>query len=183
MERKLDRKGFMLVETLIVCVFVGVTLVFLFVQLRNISNSYEKSFTYNTTNALYNAGKIKEYLQTMNLEALETDVLSTAKGYVDITSCSSAYYTPIVGEEDAFKEYCTLFYQKLGVKKILFSLEDLTNVQYKMAENRTKDSISEKMLDFISYIPYDKEKETYRISVEYNDNTFASIKIKGSGNV
>ena len=79
----------MLVETLIVCVFVGVTLVFLFVQLRNISNSYEKSFTYNTTNALYNAGKIKEYLQTMNLEALETDVLSTAKGYVDITSCSS----------------------------------------------------------------------------------------------
>ena len=172
----------MLVETLIVCVFVGVTLVFLFVQLRNISNSYDRSFTYNTTNALYSAGKIKEYLEKMDWETLKQDIEEKEEGYIDITSCNKSYYTPIIGEEDSFKEYCTLLYQKLNIKKILISKEDLTSIKYKIAENREKDTISQKMLDFIDYVPYDKEDDTYRILVEYKDGTFASVKIRGSEN-
>lgn len=181
LERKIGRKGFMLVETLIVCVFVGVTLVFLFIQLRNITNSYDRSFTYNTASALYRTEKIKRYLETMNFDKLEKDVLSTSKGYIDITSCSLSYYKPVAEEEASFQEYCNLLYQKLKIKKILFSLEDLTNVKYKMIDHRTEDSLSQKMLDFIEYVPYDKEEGTYRVTVEYQDETYASVKMKGSG--
>lgn len=182
LERKRNTKGFMLIETLIVCVFVGVVLVLLFVELRTIANNYEKSFTLNTTNALYNARKIKEYLQTMNMSQMEADVNGTQNGYIDITSCEKNYYTPIVGQEEAYQQYCTLLYQNTKVQKLLFSKEDLTDVQYYIEQNRTQDSISQKMLDFIDYIPYEKQAGFYRIIVEYKDGTFASIKIKGSDN-
>lgn len=182
LREKINNKGFMLVETLIVCVFVGVTLVFLFVQLRNIANTYDRSFTYNTTNALYNAEQIREYLQTVNIETLKADLATSTKGYLDITSCNLPYYLPVVGEEDAFKEYCNTFYQQLNVQKILFSIEELTQIKHKLDNYRKEDNISQKMLDFINYVPYKKKSDAYRISIEYKDGTFASIQMTGNGN-
>lgn len=164
-------------ETLIVSVFVGVTLIVLFVQLQNISNSYQRSFTYNTTNALYSTKKIKEYIYTRNLESMINDVTSTTKGYIDIGSCNAPYYT-LSGESSAgTRQYCTLLYEKLNVKKIFFTIEDLTNVQYTIEKNAIGEGTSQKMVDFIHYIKYQGSKNVYRLIVEFKDNTFASIKI------
>lgn len=175
--RKMNDKGFMLMETLIVSVFVGVTLVLLFVQLRNIETSYERSFSYNTTNGLYSAEKLRKYFGTRNINAMITDVLSTTNGYVDVTSCTKSYYT-LSGETAAnTQKYCTELYKALKVKKVLFSLEDLKDVKYKILTTGRDAGVSQKMIDFVQYIKYDGQKNIYRLIIEFEDETYSSIKI------
>lgn len=175
--RKINDKGFMLMETLIVSVFVGVTLILLFVQLQNIETSYDRSFSYNTTNGLYSAEKIRTYLGTRDISAMITDVLSTTNGYIDITSCSKPYYT-LDGETAAQTQaYCSALYKALHIKKILFSLEDLKDVKFKILTTGRDNGVSQKLIDFSQYIKYDGQNNIYRLIIEYEDETYASIKI------
>ncbi|MDD3341285.1 MAG: hypothetical protein PHN72_03700 [Bacilli bacterium] len=175
--RKINNKGFMLMETLIVSVFVGVTLILLFVQLRNIETSYDRTFSYNTTHGLYNAAKTKKYLLTRNYEEMVSDVLSTTNGYIDITSCTSGYYTATGENASLTQKYCTDFYKATRIKKILFSLEDLKDAKYKILTTGRAIGVSQKMIDFAQYVKYDGQNHVYRLIIEYEDETYASIKI------
>lgn len=172
--------GFMLVETLIVSVFVGITLVVLFVQLQNVSNSYARSFMYNTANNLYNAKTIKRYLALRNFDKFTADVKSTIKGYVDITSCDNPNYVK-VGENATFAvNYCKMLYKNLHIKKIILTFEDLTDVKHILTKNAEKDGFSQKLVDFVNYIQYDRNPDKYRLIVEFDNDTYASIQMSTS---
>lgn len=174
------KNGFMLVETLIVSVFVGVTLVILFIQLQNISNSYERTFAYNTANNLYNAKNIKKYLALRNFDKFTADVRSTVRGYIDITSCDNPNYVA-PGETPAFaKSYCEMFYKNLRIKKILLTFEDLTDIKHILTKNAESDGLSQKLVDFVDYIQYDKNPDKYRLIIEFEDDTYASIQMSSS---
>ena len=60
--KKMNNKGFLLVESLVVTTFVLTVLVFLFVQFKNLFNSYEDSYDYNTVEGIYNLNTMKEYI-------------------------------------------------------------------------------------------------------------------------
>ena len=171
----LNKKGFMLIETLIVTTFVVVVLVFMFVQIQNISNNYEKSFSYNSVKSLYKASDLREYLYTRNRQEMEDEIDSTTKGYIDLSSCNYSFYTLIGENEQANTTYCESLYESLGVKKVLLSIEDLSVGKSKVYENMEIDDISQKFADYINYVKYNGDNNKLRLLIEFNDESYASI--------
>ena len=82
--------------------------------------------------------------------------------YIDITSCPNAYFSEA--------EYCNVLMNASNVKTVLFTNADLTNLK----DNTT--NLNQTMLDFINYINYEPVAG-YRLIIEFNDNTFATLKI------
>ena len=62
--KKINNKGFMLVEVLVVSVFISSILIVMFVQFKKINNSYNVSFNYNTVDSLYLLNNVKKRLIT-----------------------------------------------------------------------------------------------------------------------
>lgn len=173
--RRLNKKGFMLMETLVVSTFVAVVLIFLFVQIQNVSTNYEKSFSYNPVQSLYKAENIRNYLYSRDRVSMENEVDSTTKGYIDITSCNYNFYSLIGEDTSANEEYCKELYKTLDVKKVILSIQDLSIVKNKVYDNMAIDDISQKFVDFINYVKYTNNQEQLRLLVEFNDETYASI--------
>lgn len=156
---KKNNKGFMLVEALVMSMVVIGTLTFMYIQFQNISRSYEKSFNYNTITDLYITNEVKNYLINNNL-------LDTYKGKV---TASFTKYTIIDDITDSNFEMLKF---KGQVKTILLTDESLSGLKGKKTN-----TLSEKFNDFINYLKVDKEEGKYRLLIEFNDDTFASLKI------
>lgn len=60
--KKMNNKGFLLAESLVVSTFVLTVLVFLFFQFKSLFNSYSDSYDYNTVEAIYNLNTMKKYI-------------------------------------------------------------------------------------------------------------------------
>ena len=60
--KKLNKKGFMLTETLIVATMLITILLVMYVQFKTVIRSYQQSFKYNTINNLYSLYNVKKYV-------------------------------------------------------------------------------------------------------------------------
>ncbi len=161
---KSNNKGFILAETIAVSVVIMTSLVIVYTQFMTISKSYSRTFTYNSVNNLYLINNIKEFIKYDNLDTL----IETLNGnnYVDITSCSTDYFDEYL--------YCRNLIENSNIKQIIFTKENLEEL-----ENNLDSSLSEKMKQFIKSINY-SETNSYRLIVEFNDETYATLLIGGS---
>lgn len=159
--KKMNNRGFMLTETLIVATFLVTTLLFIYLQFNNVVKTYDTSFEYNTVNGLYAVNNIANYINSDGIDALKNAISSSE--YVNITSCSDIYFTET--------NYCQTLLENLKVKTVLFTKEDLTGLK-----NSSTD-LDQTMIDFINYINYEKI-EAYRIVAEFSDGTFASLRVE-----
>lgn len=170
---KNTKRGFILIETLIVSVFILSTLVFLYVQFQKIEAGYEKSFIYNTTNNLYKVNNIRDYLLnglktgTSNYDNVLTEFLSEPQSHINISDCPS---TLILTNTD----YCEELFNKLEVKSVIFTRDDLTDLK---ADVNNLYLLSEGMKDFIRHLKQSGEDFEYRLIVEFNDETYGTLKI------
>lgn len=164
--KKINNRGFMTVEVLIVSTFIISVFVFLFVQFRSINQNYHVSFKYNTVNGLYAANNIRKYLNSINIDDMKEEIDDSF--YVDITECPIQYITRLT--------YCETLFEKLDVDTVYITNQDLTDLKSSL-RNSLKYVFKEDMKDFINYIKYDSQKIGYRIIVKFNDETFASIKL------
>jgi len=154
--KKINNKGFSLVETLVVTIFIATVLIFLFIQFSNLNSSYEDSFKYNTVEGLYALEDIKEYLENdFEYQLIENELSS--KNYIDISDCS-------------------IFLDETYCQKLL-EFENINNIV--VAKNLDSyENIftnSKEFIEFSSKIN-NKGKEKYRIIASFNDNTFATIR-------
>lgn len=163
--KKNNKKGFVLAETIAVSVIVMTSLVIIYTQFTYLSKSYSRTFTYNSVNNLYLTNNIKEFINDDGLNNLITGL--NDKNYIDITSCSTEYFTEYI--------YCETLMDNLGVKQVIFTKANLDDLKTNM------DCLSEKMKQFINYINY-KNTNNYRIIVEFNDETYATLTI-GDGEI
>lgn len=159
-------KGFILIETLIVSVFILTTLVFLFVQFQKIDTNYNRTFKYNTTDNLYAIYNIKQYLVENGLNTLSTALIVNNYKYIDITNCPSAYLTNT--------NYCLSLYATLKIKTIIFTKQDITTL---IADLDNISAITEDTKDFVRYIQFNNETAKYRLIVEFTDGTFGTLKV------
>ena len=167
--KKNNQKGFMLTETLVVSTLIITVLLFLFVQFRNINQSYQKTFTYNSADALYAAENLKNFYATDNYDAMVESYRNSGLKYIDLTNCP----TPMVLDQ----EYCLTLTSKVNVKTVLLTDADMTYII--QALDRKILTVTPSMEQFIRSIKND-EKDTllkYRLIVELNSNEFATIKI------
>ena len=155
--KKINNRGFMLAETLIVTVFVAGVLIYLYIQFSNLNNSYEDSYVYNTVEGLYALDDVKTYIESDNqvLEYIDTNIEELK--YVDITNCS--LFTDI--------DYCESLLESENIKTIFITtnkVPDESIIQY-----------NEEFTTFIKKI--NKEgNQSYRIVAEFNNYTYATLR-------
>lgn len=162
--KKIDKKGFMLTELLVTSTLVCTVLIFLYTQFFSVKKSYENSFKYNTVNGLYALSNIRSFLVDSDIYILKQNL--NLNSYVDLMDLEN---NKVVLKDDVY--FQTLI-TKLNVKNLIFTKENLTDLINDL--NNIPDRL-ENMKTFIRYIDYDKKGNLYRIIVEYNNNTFATL--------
>lgn len=159
-----NQKGFTLLEILIVSVFIIGVLIFLFTQFMNLKKSYDYTLTYNKVEGLYGAKQINIYLNDISsaFKGILTEVDKNT--YLDISDCKSSYLI--------YDDYCMELYSTLNVKKVIVTKENLDDLKNEL---KNKDNYSEKLKQFLNKQKVEDYDNGYRLIVEYNDDTYASI--------
>ena len=109
--KKMNNKGFLLAESLVVSTFVLTVLILLFVQFKTLFSSYEDSYDYNTVEGIYNLNTMKKYINSNKKEALQGKVNSS--GYLVIVEDSRC--------KDLFNDlgYCDTLAREMGLKTLI----------------------------------------------------------------
>ena len=195
--KKMNNKGFLMVEALIVSTFVVTVLIYFFVQFKKVDNSFEISYTYNTVNGLYAVNNISDYLD--NLYEQNSDFKNLIDGQVisPVISETTVVYKVIYDSDTATSDlvcdtYCSNLMQSINIKKAILASGDLDALLqfFKDVENGNlptdedeKEKVktdynffTEKMRDFIKQeISRNLYQADYKILVQFNDDTFASL--------
>ncbi|MDD4607959.1 MAG: hypothetical protein PHD10_02385 [Bacilli bacterium] len=163
--KKLNNRGFMLVETLIVSTMIISILIYLFIQFQNIVRGYNRSFKHNTVDALYGTANVRNFILSDGYEKLITFYNGDINNnyYIDISNCPTEYFEEV--------EYCSMLLEQLNIKTILFTKADISDLK------DSDLSFSENMKEYIKYIKYIDNDPSYRLIVEYNDDTYGSLKM------
>ncbi len=158
--KKQNKKGFVLVETIIISVVVTTALLLIYIQLMTINSSFKKHFSYDNVDKLYLTENIVDYIKTNDMAIFQNN----SQPYVNITSCDNTYF-----EDYA---YCRTLFSALGVENIIFTTNNITTLK----QNVNTYDFSEKLKEYIKILSISNESG-YRIIVEYDDETFASLKV------
>lgn len=160
-----NKKGFMLVETLIVSVFILAIFSLLYTNIIPLIGEYERLKNYDTVEATY----IAYWGREIALKGIPTSIYNEVKttGFKDISDCS--LYT----ENNGIYE-CSAYKAVNSVDKIYLTTYDITKLKEEVDNNNAyKRDFSE----YISYLPtYSKntfrtpDNGYYRVIVEYVSN-------------
>ena len=153
--KKNNQKGFMLVEAFVVSTIVLGVLVFMFIQIRTIVNGFNKSFSYNTIPGIYIANELKKIIKIQDYDELKQQVELT--GYV------------LVDEDRT--DWNNMFGIN-NIKTLIIAKDDINSLKKIKGEK-----ISDKVIDYINTITSSDVQNAYRIIVEFNDDTYASIRL------
>lgn len=163
-----NNKGFMLLETLIVSTILVGVLIFLYIQLVNVKESYDSSFQSNTVPGLYVSKEIAGYIFENDsvYNSLVNRLNNSQYGYVEISSTDINFKELFNGEALS---------PSMQTEVILFTddnekLDELKNALI------TKVFVSNNM-GFNNFILKMNTKRTKykRIFVEFKDKTYASV--------
>lgn len=168
--KKNNQKGFMLVEAFIVSTFVIGILVFMFVQIRTITNGYNRSFSYNTIPGIYIANEIGKFVINNDYEDIKLEVdNASGDGYIIIGT--DEYINPYSVLNDTWIEMVN----NVNVKSVVITREDAAKLKA-----TTDEQLSSKFKQYIKALKVDNISGLYRILVEFNDETYASIILPAS---
>lgn len=162
--KKDKQRGFLLAESLIVSTFVLGVLVFMYIQIRSVMNGFDRSFSYNTVPGIYVSNEISKFMKNVNYDVLTTAVDNN--GYVVLTSSPSSYY----------RDYLTIWngmIKSANVKTIILSKADLS-----VLVNSLNSNFSDRFSEYIKTFSTDEITAGYRLFIEYNNDTYSSIKIR-----
>lgn len=168
--KKIDNKGFMLVEVLIVSVFVATVLTVLFIQFKKINNNYKTSFKYDTVEALYLINNVKNRFVTANdnggynLTNYKVFVQNEKLKYENILNPINISYT-------TNDNYFLNLLKEANIKNLYIAKKDAK-------EEMLKDkNIPIELRDYIKYMRFKTYNSDYFLIAEFGNKTFASVNI------
>ncbi len=167
--KKLNNKGFLLVETIVVATFTLTVLIVLFLQFKNLLVSYNNSYNYNTVEGIYDLKNVKKYIsQYENKENTLTKQLSSAsKPYLVFYNGNCNVDLGIGGTN-----FCEEIMKQGNFKTVLFSHSDATDLKNYLKSNEDS-NISENMKILIKSLK--KVENQNRLIAEFTDGTLATI--------
>ena len=176
--KKLNSKGFLWVETLVVAAFSLTVLVILYTQFKNLIVNYNNSYNYNTVEGIYNLNSVKKYVSQneSSSKPLSGQINSTTPFKIIIetenfkkegerTFCT-------VDTNLANSNLCDTLANAGEFRSVLFTNSDVTNLKTYVNKNKNL-NISEGMRNFINQIELESNKN--RLIAEYKNGTFATI--------
>lgn len=159
--KKMNNRGFLLAESLVVSTFVLTILVLLFVQFRGLFNNYEDSYNYNTVEGIYNLNTMKKYLMNNQTNKLSEKISSN--GYALVVSDGSCQTNlDLTG-----LNYCDELVSGMHLKTLLYTSSNISSLT-------TSNSLfTESFKDFLKRIENVSNKN--RLIGQFTDGTYATI--------
>lgn len=160
--KKMNNKGFLLIETLIVSAFVLGVLVIIFLQFKTLLVNYNHTYDYNTVEGIYNLNAVKTYLNENQGDKTLNSYLNSAPYLLiyDGESCSEKYGLKNI-------DYCNQMMKAAEFKKVIYTKSELDNLKNNMND------FNEKTKDFIKKL--NSKSNENRLIAEYTNETYASI--------
>lgn len=173
----MNKKGFVLVETLIVSVFIMAIFSMVYANIIPLTGEYEKYKNYDTVESIY----IAHWARAIALKGLPntsyTSANNATSGYLDISDCS--IYTVTDGASS-----CSAFKLMNNVSKIYLTPYSTQKIKNYVRDNN---NFKRDFKEYIAYLPtYSKNTSKtpatgyYRVIVEYslnNINKYATIEV------
>lgn len=157
--KKMSNKGFMLTETLIVSTMLITVLLILYIQFKDVTRSFDESFTYNTVSSSYNLHQAKLYIEQSDYSIIAEKL--KISNYVSLESCPGLYFSDV--------NYCKTLFEKLGIVKLIVTNENLTSF---LNDNDLDNEFNK----FAKTIEFEKT-DGFRVIGYFKDKTYSSIKI------
>ena len=154
-----NNSGFVLAETLIVTTLVAGFLVYMLIQLSNLSSGYNNNLKYNTVEDLYALEDILYYLKGDLTFVEYIDSRDFSESYINISDCSLDYISD--------SAYCSNLLALENINTLIFAPNDLSQVDFSNINNV-------ELKKFISTIS-SKDYLHYRLIAVFNDNTYATM--------
>jgi hypothetical protein len=164
-KRMFDTKGFMLVETLLVSLTISGVLVYMYAQFSTINNAYQRLYDFNTSNSLYRAAALREFMM------MYTDKYGVLySGLTAKTIKNDCSNMSITFQKD--KNYCKGLISALDAKKIILTNDKFnrTDVLDEVSDAKEKTKL-DKFLNTIQQ--HDSTKK--RLIIIFNDGTMATV--------
>ena len=160
----MNKKGFMLLETLVVSTFILGILIFLFIQLSTIKRAYDTSFRYNTITGLYHAKEFSKFLLENGYDQVDNKLANTTSG-------------PNLGL------LCGKIEKEINAKRILYVSENISSLQNNLSTSQFDTNLfNSELKKFILQMNSVEPTGKNRLIIEYNDNTYATITLSVSHN-
>ena len=196
MHRRKNNKGFVLVESIVVAIFVLAFLTFLIVNLLPLIGSYESALNYDTVESRYNAHLIRKMILK--------DDFCKVRNLLNIGS--NSVYSYFNGEEMCEylekQNYCHKLFSKefLDVREVLITdtqatdlralsdLENSTNNSDFQAYVKFESRVSREMRSYIKAMPSFPSVDSFaylyqrRIIVRFGDGSITNVEVLLSDN-
>lgn len=170
--KKLNSKGFVLTETLIVSVLLITTLITVYTQFKSINRRNKESFIYNSIPSLYKINNLKKYLEQENYYSYLWDILSDG-GIVELDACEDQYFNE--------PEYCKTVMENSGIVSLFVLPENLYPIinrkyNYFYSINPFYSTDNNNLIRYLKTIDYKDGNGAYLVGY-FNDGSFANVKI------
>ncbi len=186
--KRLDDRGFVLVETIIVAVFIIGICTFVFANFLPLMADYERTNNYDQVESKYKVNEIRKMLlreifKDNTKRGLLTEVTNYTRyqNYEDNTTGQTVTKNSLCKELDD-ENYCNALLGSsfLDVKEIIITKFKLSSLKTDVKDNKNFDR---SLREYIDYLPkYDKYSNKYnsynRIIVMFNNGEFANIEVR-----
>ena len=160
---KMNNRGFLLAESLIVSTFVLTVLIFLFVQFRNLMANHKRSYTYNSVENIYDLGSLSDYLKNSGqLNKLKIDLGENL--YIEVYKNSSCIN--IINPD-----ICTDLATAMGLDYMIYTNSDIDIIK----SNLNAAALPEDMKNFIKKVDATKVEDKGRLIAKFKNGNFATI--------
>ena len=159
---KKNNKGFVLVETLVVTVFVAAVFSVIYINFYPLIGEYKRREFYDDVDSKYGAYWIKVFTQSVSYDmtGFETDIANN--GYSQF-SCSK------LTDSDE-KSFCETMWYRLHIKQAILTEYELTNLK-SLDQTVLGTNLGESFLSYIEYLPSyttaSLNAADYRVLVEF----------------
>ena len=167
--KKMNNRGVMLLETLVVSTFIITVLVYLYVQFSNLKHNYDTSFKYDTIPGLYSLKEVDKFINKKYGYADLKEAVDDKK-YIELynNGCNLTYFS------DNYS-YCDKLMSDINIKYLLLVSSNLSALKNSLKENNR---YSNGLYNYIKRINYNSNENTYILVAQFNDNSFSNLIIK-----
>ena len=160
---KMNNKGFLLVESLVVSTFVLTVLMLLYLQFNNLMTNHKKSYTYNSVENIYNLGSMADFLKNTGQDV----TLKTSLGsqhYIVLYNRSNCVNLP----NSTTIPTCNNLAANMNLKYMIYTDSDISSL--KNYVKNSNDALKQDMKDFITKMDATKIEGKGRLIAKFGDS-------------
>lgn len=172
--KKMNNKGFVLVETLIVTVFVVAIFSIIFMNFYPLIGEYERRENYDDVDSKYGVFWIKRMIQESNYNIYMPSSPGTPLGVYPYVVFREIDCNTIFSDNEEKLVVCNNLFDKLDIKKVIVTTYNLTDLKKGISEEVNLygfQNLDDGLKDYIEYLPkytYDSlNGAKYRVIVEF----------------